>query len=661
MAFGSILDLFDQTGHEPRVAIYCGHVPFHIDLKTGKWVSDQKVEAQCDTNKEDVKRYCQKAYPSLNITNIVEANKKVKIENWCKVGSKECNVVKKVVPYRCLVDEYEADALMVPKGCKFNHLHDEASCMTHDEWKVKAKAFCKKDDMHLNEYGILLSCGIDMFTGVEFVCCPVDKKKEEPKRFIKKKILPVDRIALEEAVKEVEKFLPEETKGCDRAMYETKRQQLEESHRSKIAAVVDEWDEAETRYKKMNAVSPKKAQEKMKKTLQVFRETLAALEEEAKEARDRLKTEHAKCIQVNINKSKRESMLAYFLAIQERPHSMKNIIRSARKFFQSCEHDRLHSLRHFQHLRKQKPKIVESLRKDLLVHLQQLNDLVNKSLGLLSFLPDVAEKFYIHEVFKLTPTQVPEKILSKAPTTVATEEPVTEGLLVDELEEKVPIDTLEEPFDGPFTEEQELTTKEPATEAPVEVTTVKPAEVAPITTIHHKFGEGLLRLIKKKGNFQIPHKKPLEHLMKIDEEEPRSAETEVDGPKEVEVNNESKDHFSKNTLNPTDQPPKTIDSSELEEPLSDQNKPTEPKPQKKHHHHAFFKHPRSPALFAAVIGLSCGALVIMLAIIVALVMRRNRANQGRLLVNDAGPEDQEHLVKMQKNGYENPTYKFFYY
>ena len=47
-------------------------------------------------------------------------------------------------------------------------------------------------------------------------------------------------------------------------MYETKRQQLEESHRSKIAAVVDEWDEAETRYKKMNAVSPKKAQEKMK-------------------------------------------------------------------------------------------------------------------------------------------------------------------------------------------------------------------------------------------------------------------------------------------------------------------------------------------------------------------------------------------------------------
>ena len=77
-------------------------------------------------------------------------------------------------------------------------------------------------------------------------------------------------------------------------------------------------------------------------TLKVFRETLATLEEEAKEERIRLKTEHANCIQININKQKREAMLAYMLAVQEKPHSMKRIIRSARKFFQVCEHDRLH-------------------------------------------------------------------------------------------------------------------------------------------------------------------------------------------------------------------------------------------------------------------------------------------------------------------------------
>ncbi len=55
--FGNLLDIFDQEGdHEPRVAINCKHVPFHVDLKLGNWVSDKNGKAVCDTNKEDVKR-----------------------------------------------------------------------------------------------------------------------------------------------------------------------------------------------------------------------------------------------------------------------------------------------------------------------------------------------------------------------------------------------------------------------------------------------------------------------------------------------------------------------------------------------------------------------------------------------------------------------------
>ena len=63
------------------------------------------------------------------------------------------------------VEEYEADALMVPSGCKFNHLHDQDSCMTHDEWKQRAVSFCRRKNFKLNEYAILLSCGTDLFTG----------------------------------------------------------------------------------------------------------------------------------------------------------------------------------------------------------------------------------------------------------------------------------------------------------------------------------------------------------------------------------------------------------------------------------------------------------------------------------------------------------------
>lgn len=55
--YSSIIDIFEATnGHEPRVAINCGHVPFHIDLQTGSWVEDASGKQSCDHDKEEVKR-----------------------------------------------------------------------------------------------------------------------------------------------------------------------------------------------------------------------------------------------------------------------------------------------------------------------------------------------------------------------------------------------------------------------------------------------------------------------------------------------------------------------------------------------------------------------------------------------------------------------------
>lgn len=59
--------------------------------------------------------------------------------------------------------------------------------------------------------------------------------------------------------------------GCDRTLYENKRQKLEENHQSKIAAVVDEWDEAELRYKKLKNTNLALAQEKMRSVYRPFR------------------------------------------------------------------------------------------------------------------------------------------------------------------------------------------------------------------------------------------------------------------------------------------------------------------------------------------------------------------------------------------------------
>ena len=78
-----------------------------------------------------------------------------------------------------------------------------------------------------------------------------------------------------------------------------------------------------------------------------------------------------------------------------------------------------------------------------------------------------------------------------------------------------------------------------------------------------------------------------------------------------------------------------------------------------------FRRTHSRATFSAVIGLSCGALVIMIIIVVAMAMRRTRPNNNTKTVlvdaDNEGASEKSHLVDMQENGYENPTYRFYDY
>jgi len=50
----------------------------------------------------------------------------------------------------------------------------------------------------------------------------------------------------------------------------------------------------------------------------------------------------------------------------------------------------------------------------------------------------------------------------------------------------------------------------------------------------------------------------------------------------------------------------------------------------------------------------------MLFVVIAMIVRRRRLNVTRVVLSEHG-DDREHLVQMQKSGFENPTYKFFYY
>ncbi|XP_041323204.1 amyloid-beta precursor protein isoform X4 [Pyrgilauda ruficollis] len=164
---------------EPQIAMFCGKLNMHMNVQNGKWESDPSGTKTCIGTKEGILQYCQEVYPELQITNVVEANQPVTIQNWCKRGWKQCNGHPHiVVPYRCLVGEFVSDALLVPDKCKFLHQERMDVCETHLHWHTVAKESCSEKSMNLHDYGMLLPCGIDKFRGVEFVCCPLAEESE---------------------------------------------------------------------------------------------------------------------------------------------------------------------------------------------------------------------------------------------------------------------------------------------------------------------------------------------------------------------------------------------------------------------------------------------------------------------------------------------------
>ncbi|XP_056319850.1 amyloid beta (A4) precursor protein a isoform X2 [Danio aesculapii] len=164
---------------EPQIAMFCGKLNMHINIQSGKWEPDPSGSKSCIGNKEGILQYCQEVYPELQITNVVEANQPVSIWDWCKKSRKQCRShMHIVVPYRCLVGEFVSDALLVPDKCKFLHQERMDMCESHLHWHTVAKESCGDRSMNLHDYGMLLPCGIDRFRGVEFVCCPADAGKE---------------------------------------------------------------------------------------------------------------------------------------------------------------------------------------------------------------------------------------------------------------------------------------------------------------------------------------------------------------------------------------------------------------------------------------------------------------------------------------------------
>lgn len=67
---------------------------------------------------------------------------------------------------------FQSDALLVPEGCLFDHIHNASRCWPFVRWNQTGALACQDRGMQMRSFAMLLPCGISLFSGVEFVCCP---------------------------------------------------------------------------------------------------------------------------------------------------------------------------------------------------------------------------------------------------------------------------------------------------------------------------------------------------------------------------------------------------------------------------------------------------------------------------------------------------------
>ncbi|XP_023663021.1 amyloid beta precursor like protein 2 [Paramormyrops kingsleyae] len=434
---------------EPQVAMFCGKLNMHINIQSGRWEPDPSGTQSCMGSKEAVLQYCQEVYPDLQITNVVEANQPIKIENWCKLGRKQCRGhAHSVVPFKCLVDKFVSDVLLVPEKCAFFHKEMMDMCVGHQQWHGVAKEACAKASATLYSYGMLLPCGIDKFHGTEYVCCPpsrptaptpaqasqedsedeedqgaeldeaYESETEEPGEEPTQKAegneeyhyayedeedeedegerqpggqdsLDSDGMLEEfkaspQPADAVEIYFGTPADDREHSRFQKAKEQLEVRHQSRMEKVRKEWEEAEHQAKNL----PKAERQTL---IQHFQAMVESMEEESANEKQQLVETHLARVEAMLNERRRLALEAYLAALQADPPRPHHVLQALKRYMRTENRDRRHTIRHFQHVLAVDPGKAAQMKSQVMTHLRVIDERVNQSVSLPYTVPHVAE------------------------------------------------------------------------------------------------------------------------------------------------------------------------------------------------------------------------------------------------------------------------------
>ncbi|XP_069470243.1 amyloid beta precursor like protein 2 isoform X6 [Ambystoma mexicanum] len=644
---------------EPQVAMFCGKLNMHVNIQTGKWEPDPSGTKSCFATKEEILQYCQEVYPELQITNVVEPNQPVSIDNWCKKGKKQCKGHSHIViPYKCLVGEFVSDVLLVPEKCKFFHKERKDACESHQHWHNVAKEACMTEVMILHSYGMLLPCATDRFRGTEYVCCPQTKipdealsKEEEEEdddeeddgededdydlyksefpteadvedftaaaedeeeegvaedhdyyydslkddeyndetpteasngKALSQKNFLVDVKVLPtpQPKDDVDVYFETPADDGEHARFQKAKEQLEVRHRSRMDRVKKEWEEADQQAKNL----PKAGRQTL---AQHFQARVKSLEKEAASEKQQLVETHLARVEAMLNDHRSVALENYRAALQADPPRAHRILQALKRYVRAENKDRLHTIRHYQHVLAVDPEKAAQMKSQVMTHLHVIEERMNQSLSQLYKIPYIADDIQ-EDVDEL----LQEQRTDMEQFTSSIVEPQVDVPMSSEESDELP---------------------------PPEEKTFHPFQVKSYPAVVEPEGSGMADLNRLIG----AEEKTINRKTKMDKKVVVDESLDV---KEMIFNAERVSGL--------------VDELDSDGSLRDE-----------------FSFSNS-----ALIGLLVIAVAIATVIVISLVLLRKRQygtiSHGIVEVDPMLTPEERHLNKMQNHGYENPTYKY---
>ncbi|XP_005058712.1 PREDICTED: amyloid-like protein 2 isoform X6 [Ficedula albicollis] len=377
----------------------------------------------------------------------------------------------------------------------------------------------------------------------------------------------------------------------EHARFQKAKEQLEVRHHNRMDRVKKEWEEAEHQ-----AVNLPKAERQT--LIQHFQAMVKSLEKEAASEKQQLVETHLARVEAMLNDRRRIALENYLAALQADPPRPHRILQALKRYVRAENKDRLHTIRHYQHVLAVDPEKAAQMKSQVMTHLHVIEERMNQSLSLLYKVPYVAEEIQ-DEIDEL----LQEQRADMDQFTSSISESQVDVRVSSEESEEIPLDG--KPF-HPFQ---------------VKTFPALPESEDPQPDLYHPM---------KKG----------------------SGMTELDGL----IGAEEKVINSKNKVDENVVIDETLDVKEMifnaervgglvDEPDNDNSLRDD------------FGFSSS-----ALIGLLVIAVAIATVIVISLVMLRKRQygtiSHGIVEVDPMLTPEERHLSKMQNHGYENPTYKY---